>query len=365
MMITLRTTLIAAIATGAVVLMSDLARAQRGYKGPPGTTYTVDRYHPGYYGDHRTKSVRGRGMSYLNADEKFKRMKLVRAEEMEREIWKKKYGAAVPAGYGTVNPALLSPEARAEMERQAGEIEANKAHQTEAQRQHRMQPDALELLRSMSQYVGGLENFKMKVRDIRNTATPKGQNVQVRTDQTFTVTRPNKLHLRTANQETDSEVWFDGKAITVMNHEDQSYSTIGMPGTLGSMMQRLYTSQRFIVPVADLLFSDLYGKMHASITRAQVVGPKVIDNRRCTHLLASSGPVHWQIWITEGPRPVPVRLLVDYPGAGDVGGVKRYVAAIDKVEPLQKVDPNVFAFNPPAKYEKGDFQAVASTYIER
>ena len=98
MMITLRTTLIAAIATGAVVLMSDLARAQRGYDGPPGTTYTVDRYHPGYYGGHRTKSVRGRGMSYLNADEKFKRMKLVRAEEMEREIWKKKYGAAVPAG---------------------------------------------------------------------------------------------------------------------------------------------------------------------------------------------------------------------------------------------------------------------------
>jgi len=83
-------------------------------------------------------------------------------------------------------------------------------------------------------------------------------------------------------------------------------------------LDRLFEQFGYIVPVADLLYSDPHDALSGSAELAVVVGRHTADGTPTYHLAFSGETLDWQIWIDDGPRPLPRQLVITYkeePGA--------------------------------------------------
>jgi hypothetical protein len=302
-------------------------------------------------------------MSPLNHDFRWEEAKRKRVEALERAIMHEECQEVLPPGYGTVDLNLLSDEALAVLKRRKADLEQQRQSAIAAGRswQDPVSDEALGVLRKMSDYVSGLKAFSMSVEDIRDE-TRSGTTVQSRTRQDFVVARPNKLRLRTKGTHVDADVSFDGNMFTVRDRGKGTYASVGMPGTLDTLIRRLYKRDGFVVPVADLLYADPYAAVTAGITQARHMGERVMDGKRCYHVACASGNVRWQVWVQAEGKPIPRRILVDYPGRHSV---RRYVAKVSDIRPIQ-AGTDSFVAAPAEGMKKEDLKSVAaSTYIPK
>jgi hypothetical protein len=82
-----------------------------------------------------------------------------------------------------------------------------------------------------------------------------------------------------------------------------------VPGTIDHLIDELRDKGR-PVPGADLLLSDVYGKLMATVVNVKDLGSGVIGGVECDHLAFRTKEVDWQIWIAQGGRPYPCRYVI-------------------------------------------------------
>ena len=82
-----------------------------------------------------------------------------------------------------------------------------------------------------------------------------------------------------------------------------------------------------------------------------VVGKGVVDGARCDHLAFRSQDVDWQIWIQEGPNPLPRKYVIT---STQVAGTPQFVTVM-KWNTAPAVTGATFAFTPPRGASKIDF----------
>jgi hypothetical protein len=102
-----------------------------------------------------------------------------------------------------------------------------------------------------------------------------------------------------------------------------------MQGPLDSVLVTLARQYGMAQPVDDLLYSDLYGKLAGQIQTGQYLGKEKVDGKKCDHLAFTQLGVSWQVWIEEGRKPAPRKLVVTYDNAP---GRPQYWIMINKWE---------------------------------
>jgi hypothetical protein len=87
------------------------------------------------------------------------------------------------------------------------------------------------------------------------------------------------------------------------------------------------------------------------IVSGRDIGPVTVLGIPCEHLAFSLGTVDWQIWIEDGAKPVPRKIVITYK---DEEGTPEYTAIFSNWDFQTKLPDFLFTFEPPAGASKID-----------
>src|SRR5580765_7853206 len=146
-------------------------------------------------------------------------------------------------------------------------------------------PAAMRILKAMSDFLAGLDQFSCNVVNMREDLTRSGHRVDYEVGSQVTVDRPNRLKAIRQGHLVDQEVYYDGKSLTIYSPQKKIYSAVEVPDTLDLTLRFAREKLGIGFPAADLIYSDTFPLLTKGVISASVIGKEMIADHRCDHLL--------------------------------------------------------------------------------
>jgi len=173
-------------------------------------------------------------------------------------------------------------------------------------------PKADAALKRMGTLLANAKSFTFKSHSTVDQALDNGQAVQVARNQSVVMRRPDRLAAVVDADLEDLNYWYDGKRVTVLNRRANAYSTIDAPATIDATFDMLAEKYGLIIPLADLLFDDPYKTLVSGARAGVYIGTAYVFDVKCDHLAFRQAGVDWQVWIEQGEKPVPRKVVITY-----------------------------------------------------
>jgi hypothetical protein len=174
-----------------------------------------------------------------------------------------------------------------------------------------LQPEALQALQRMSNYLNTLKTFQITTRTSLDLVTTDGQLIQVNGGATYKVRRPDSFVIDVKTDVKDRTFIYDGKHFTVYAPELGYYATVAAPPTIRETLDRLYAKFGLALPLEDLFrWGDATDVGDEVLDSGFRVGPSTIDGVATDHYAFREGDIDWQIWIQRGEQPLPRKVVI-------------------------------------------------------
>ena len=218
-------------------------------------------------------------------------------------------------------------------------------------------PQADTLLRRMGDYLGQAQFFSVSAEIWQDIQLNSGQQVQAGRLVELQVRRPNRFHAEVHSTRRNRGLFYDGKSITLLNRVQNFYGSIPAPATIDDALD--VASERFgiTMPLEDIIVSNPYKSAMSRITSGIFLGPVTVLGVPCDHLAFSLGKVDWQVWIEQGARPVPRKIVITYK---DEEGTPEYMAIFSNWDFQTKLPDFLFNCELPAGATKISVEEIKS-----
>ena len=215
-------------------------------------------------------------------------------------------------------------------------------------------PKADAALHRMSDYLAGLNTFRVDTATVDETKVNKdGQRIQALAESKIAVRRPGELRIDRISPNGRVVFRDDGKQFSVYNSDKNIYATAPAPAKLDQAADDARTQLQVDSPGVDLLASNPYDALTEGMTAARYIALEPMGGGAMAHHLAvTKKNVTYQIWIQDGPQPVPLRYVV---ASRDMRGSPQFTIQLSNWQPNAPVPDNGFAFTPPAGAKKVAF----------
>ena len=207
------------------------------------------------------------------------------------------------------------------------------------------------ILREMGEYLKTAEEFSFRA-EVAFDEIVGEQKILFGGVAQLSVRRPNRLNVEYNGDERQSRVVFDGKTVTLFNAATNMYAVAEAPPEIDAALDRLFEVYGSSVPIADLVFADPYRTLIENAETGFVVGKHSVNGTRCNHLAFMQEGIDWQIWIEDGPRPVPRKMVITYI---DEPGSPQYIAELSDWNFHPRLSDHYFTFRPPVGSDKIEF----------
>ena len=215
-----------------------------------------------------------------------------------------------------------------------------------------IEPQAEKLLRRMSDYLAGRQQFTLRAESMLEAVLTSGQKLQYDSPATLIVSRPNKLRAHRKGDLANQEFFYDGKSLTLYNPGENLYATTAAPATLEEMLDFAREKLDVIAPAAELLYKNAAEKMLKEASSGFVVGQSIVGSVKCTHLAFRGAEVDWQIWIEDGSRPLPRKFMLT---SKQMSGAPQFTVLIRNWDVAPKLTDQEFSFTAPKGAKKIEF----------
>ena len=212
-------------------------------------------------------------------------------------------------------------------------------------------PDAISALHKMGEFLRNQQNFSVQARMTTDDVLPSGQKVQYGGTVDLKVRRPDRMRMDIAGDRRNERMFYDGKTFTVFGERNGFYATFDAPGTLAELKDVLENKYAVDLPLADLFYWGTDADKTSSIQTATRVGAANVDGFVCDHFAFRQKDVDWEIWIEQGGRPLPRKLVI----TTTTEPSKPQHSAILNWDLGAKFDDTLFTFVPPANAHQIDF----------
>ena len=219
-------------------------------------------------------------------------------------------------------------------------------------------PEAVELLRRTTDYVGSLRQFSVDAQTTFEDVLDSGHRVDYELSGTALVSRPNRLFTERHGDGIDQIFYYDGETLTLYNPYDKVWAQEPAPGTIEEMFQFAYDWLGIGTPISDLVHRDAFPLLMQDVDFAVVVGKEVIRGVRCDHLLFSRPDVDFQIWVADRGPPLPLKYVVTDTTTPELLSVAAFMSNWN-LEPT--VPDDAFTFVPPEGTKEITFLKEADT----
>jgi len=208
----------------------------------------------------------------------------------------------------------------------------------------RIDPRANDAVHRMSNYLSGLKSFRFHGSTVTDLVTKEGQKIQFVVDEKVAIKRPNRFRGERSGL-GDATVRYEGKSLSVYRKGSGYYAMVRAPARLGETMDLMRDRYGIEAPAADLLVENPYDQLMEDVITGRYVGLEAIEGVPCHHLAFQGKDVDWQIWIEDGPRPLPRRYSIT---AKHDAGQPEFGIMLSQWEPHAALADSDFTFRAPA-----------------
>jgi hypothetical protein len=221
-----------------------------------------------------------------------------------------------------------------------------------------IEPRADQELKKMSEFLAKLPRFAFEAEETFDEI-PDGEIRQQLTNlRRVALERPNHAAADVTGDTLARATWYDGKTVTVLDKEHNTYAAIEAPPTIDATLDLLEDEYGVVLPLKDVLFSDPYAILSEGITYGRYLGIHQAAGVACHHLAFSQETIEWQLWIDAGDQPVPRKIVITYV---DEPGEPQYTATFRRWRTDGPVPEGLFTFTAP----EGSMKIEAKTMQER
>jgi hypothetical protein len=219
-----------------------------------------------------------------------------------------------------------------------------------------IEPKADQLLRKMSSYLAGLEQFSIQTDNTLEVLLRSGEKIQFDNPADALIKRPNKLRAERKGDIVNQEFYYDGKTLTLYNPDQKYYATVEAPPTIDQTIDFARESLDVYAPGGDFLYKNAYEILMEDVVSGFYVGKSVVGGIKCHHLAFRGNEVDWQIWIQEGNKPLPKKFIITTKW---MTGAPQFTVVVKSWNLSPKLTEDMFTFAPPQDAQKIDFIRLA------
>ena len=205
-------------------------------------------------------------------------------------------------------------------------------------------PEADRLLKTSMAYVGSLDKFNVRGRTALDVVLKSGQKIQLNSTLDGTVKRPDRMRVRRGNGSDEQVFVYDGKSLTMFSPALNEYASMPAPEDIDKMLDFARERLGVVAPLADVVTTDAYAVMMDGVTSGFVVGQSMIEGVKCDHLAFRAPHVDWQIWIEQGKRPLPRKMVIT---TRDMPNEPQFEVVVTKWDLQPGIDARTFEFVAP------------------
>jgi hypothetical protein len=220
---------------------------------------------------------------------------------------------------------------------------------------HAQDDDAAKILKAMSDYMASQKAISLSFDTDIEVITPEIEKIQFASSGKLLLSRPNKIRASRTGGYADVELVFDGKTVTVLGKNLNTYAQTDAPGSIDQLVDLLRNQYGLELPGADLVISNPYEALMADVITSKHIGQGVIDGVECEHLAFRNQDTDWQLWVRTGDHPVPCKLVIT---SKATAAAPQYTLTIKDLKTDVEPGADAFVFQPPTDAKKVDFKAL-------
>jgi hypothetical protein len=151
------------------------------------------------------------------------------------------------------------------------------------------------------------------IRDGYDAVQKSGQKIEFGDKRKVILSRPDRL--RVEGERSDgikTQIVFNGKEIVLVDTTRNIYATAPQPGGVDDTIVYLVRDLGIRFPLARMLVSQLPAELENRVQWVDYVEKTSIDGVPCHHLAARSNTIDLQVWVDDGDKPLPRRIVITY-----------------------------------------------------
>jgi hypothetical protein len=213
-------------------------------------------------------------------------------------------------------------------------------------------PVAVAALQRMGSFLRAQQVMQVRSETTTDDVLGSGQKVEYGGTVDMKVRRPNRLRVDVISDRKNERIYYDGNTFTVFQPALGYYASFAAPPTLHQLVDVLEQRYGVDLPLADLFRLGVDEGQIASIRGATIVGPSAVQGAVCTHYAFHQADVDWQIWIQDGPQPLPRKLVI----TTTTERTQPQYTSVLNWNLAPSLDDQAFAFMPPPGANRIDFE---------
>jgi hypothetical protein len=211
------------------------------------------------------------------------------------------------------------------------------------------------ILMRMADFLGGQQSFSVSVRSGYDAVQKSGQKIEFGDMRKVTLSRPDRLRMEGERSDgVKTLTVFNGKEIVLIDETTNVYATAPQPGGLDDTIVYFVKDLGMQLPLAVLLVSQLPAEVKARVRSVDYVERTSIHGSPSHHLAARTDMVDFQMWVADGDRPLPLRVVITYKQAK---GEPQFWAQFSDWNLAPAVADSTFLAKPPDGAQKVAFAA--------
>jgi hypothetical protein len=175
------------------------------------------------------------------------------------------------------------------------------------------QVEANAILTRMADFLGGAQAFSVSVRGGYDAIQKSGQRIEFGESRKVTLSRPDRLRIDGERSDGSKTLTvFTGKEIVLIDAATKVYATAPQPGGVDQTIVHFVRDLGMRLPLAVLLVSQLPAELKDRVRSVDYVEKTSLYGAPAHHLAARTDTVDFQVWVAEGDKPLPQRIVITY-----------------------------------------------------
>jgi hypothetical protein len=176
----------------------------------------------------------------------------------------------------------------------------------------KIDPKADSLIKEMSDFLGSKYRYTFKADIMFDEISHSGRKLQRSASEKVFVQKPNKVYVEYISDVGGQRFWYDNGNVTILDLPRSLYSKIVIPNSIDQAFDELLKRYDYAIPFSELLFVNPYKILSKNIRAGYYIGSSVVFGVPCNQLAFVDKNVDWQIWIENGQRKVPRKIVLTY-----------------------------------------------------
>jgi hypothetical protein len=220
-----------------------------------------------------------------------------------------------------------------------------------------LDPAALATLGRMADYLVSLPAMRLESEVEYDAVQPDGQRIEFGSTREIALRRPNRIRADATDRSgARRSLYYDGRQVALLDEVHDTFATAAQSGDIDVVLDYAEANLGLPMPLGELLSARLAAQITEGLVFAGLVGEETIDGVRCDHLALRNEDRGIQIWVEQGAKPLPRRVVITYEHAP---GQPQFRARLAKWEVAPRLKDSLFAFEPPAGAERIAFNSRA------